>query len=365
MALKKSFSHSISGTDLIIGAKSGDVQLLMTTVFRKGTPIANVSWNNFINIQQLPQVKWAVPISLGDSHRGYPVLGTSTDYFKHIKYGRKKQLEFESGTPFKRHLDVVLGASVASHLDYSLNHRLYITHGRSKTNGIIHKQSQFKVVGILKPTNTPIDNTLIISVEGMTALHQPNTKIESLVPRSVTGGFIGLKSKLSIFYIQQKINEWKDEALMAIIPGVTLSKLWSTLSTLDAAFFVITITVAIIAFIGLLLSLFISINQRQRELTILRSLGAQPMQLASMLMMESIIITSAGILFGLVLLLSVSQPLSQLIEARLGLILTFGITSFDAIFIASMMGFGLFTSLIPAGIIYRKSLSEGLISNDY
>ena len=207
---KESFSHSISGTDLIIGSRSGDIQLLLYTVFRQGQAIANMSWASVEAIASFPEVKWVVPVSLGDSHRGYPVLGTSVAYFDYYRFGRKQSLSFRQGERFASSFDVVLGSEVAQKLGYELGKKIYLAHGITKGRLPVHKQHSFTVVGILARTGTPVDKTLHIPLAGMTALHlSPKKRGDlsfhltplsetQLQPDSVTGCLVGLKSKLAI-----------------------------------------------------------------------------------------------------------------------------------------------------------------------
>src|SRR5215468_8728951 len=97
---RESFASTISGTDLIVGARSSPVHLLLYSVFRIGNPTNNVRWESFETIAARPEVAWAIPISLGDSHRGFRVLGTTPAYFEHFRYGRGRKLELASGKPF-------------------------------------------------------------------------------------------------------------------------------------------------------------------------------------------------------------------------------------------------------------------------
>ena len=116
---RASFASTISGTDLIVGARSGSVNLLLYSVFRIGNATNNIRWDSFQHYAQDPRVKWAIPISLGDSHRGYRVMGTTTDYFSHYQYGRRQHLELSQGRAFADDpFEVVLGAEVAEALHY-------------------------------------------------------------------------------------------------------------------------------------------------------------------------------------------------------------------------------------------------------
>lgn len=376
---KESFASSISDTDLIVGARSGDIQLLLYTVFRQGQAIANMSWESVNQIRNLKNVEWIVPISLGDSHRGFPVLGTTLEYFDRYKYGKKLPLSLAEGRHFDTPFEAVLGAEVADKLQYKIGQNIYLSHGMGVSSLALHKNKPFKVVGILERTHTPVDKTLHIQLEGVTALHvdwqngrapkqHEVISLEEinnmdLTPTSVTGAFVGLKSKFAIFAVQRKITEWESEPLMAILPGVTLSKMWGSISTIDKAFLIITVLVVLIAFIGLLLALFMSLQQRKRELMILRTMGAHPWQLFVLLMMESVMITVSGVVLGLGFMLSVGTVLQPFLERKMGLVLTLNqLTSTEFILAVSVVGVGIVTSIIPGILAYRKGRSEGSIS---
>jgi len=376
---KTSFSRSISGTDLIVGSRSGETQLLMYTVFRQGQAIANMSVESLEKIQQFPETAWTIPVSLGDSHRGYPVLGTTTDYFKHYKYSRKRTLSFASGREFQTPLEVVLGNEVAEKFGYSLGDKLVLAHGAAKGNLPIHRNIPFTIVGILDRTSTPVDKTLHIPLEGMTAIHvnwekegisltrkgpsRSDLAAVDLTPSSVTGAFLGLKSKFAIFSVQQRITKWPNEPLMAIIPGVALTRMWNSIQSIDTAFTVITSVVIFIAFIGLLLALLMSLQHRKRELAIIRVLGAHPSQIMGMLILESLIITVSGVLFGLGIMFALNGIVAPYLENEFGLILNLNSLGLTELYLSlGIIGFGILVSLIPGLLAYRKSGSEGFIS---
>ena len=369
---KTSFSSSISGTDLIIGARSGEAQLLLYTIFRQGSPIANISWRSIKQVEALPDVDWVVPLSLGDSHKGFAVLGTNSAYFKYYKYGRKRPLTLKEGRIFNTPLDVVLGYEVAKKLNYRIGDSIYLSHGIAKGNLPVHTQKAFTIVGILNRTGTPVDKTLHIPLTGITAIHinwnQPQLQSLSLIdvdltPSSVTGALVGLKSPFSLFSVQQQITNWPDEPLMAIIPGVSLARLWNSISTIDTAFWIISVLVLIISFIGLLLALFMSLNQRKRELAILRTMGAHPIQLAIILTIESLLITFSGVVLGLLLMIITGLFLTPILESQFGLVLALTTLSQLELFMAlGIVGFGVIIGFIPAILAYKRGLTEGFIS---
>jgi putative ABC transport system permease protein len=178
---KTSFGRTVSGVDLIVGARTGQLNLLLASVFRIGYVSNSVSWQSYQDIKQQKHVSWAVPISLGDSHKGYPVLGTTTQYFDVFKYGNKQSLKMEQGQAFMSDAfdsaQVVLGAAVAEKLGYKLGDKLVLSHGVGVTSFSHHDHVKFTVSGILAFTGTPIDQTLHISLSGIEVMHvAPHTE---------------------------------------------------------------------------------------------------------------------------------------------------------------------------------------------
>ncbi|MCJ8168452.1 ABC transporter permease [Atopomonas sediminilitoris] len=375
---RMSFANTISSTDLIVGARSGSVNLLLYSVFRIGNATNNIRWSSYQHFAEHPQVKWAIPLSLGDSHRGYRVLGTSAAYFEHYQYGRKQALELAKGRPFGEDLfEVVLGAEVARKLGYQLNDEIVLAHGVAKVTLQKHDDKPFKVVGILKPTATPVDRTLHISLAGIEALHidwqngmpaYGNGKISAeqaremaLQPKAITAMLLGLNSRIASFRVQREINEYSGEPLLAILPGVALQELWSLMGTAEKALFVVSLFVVLTGLIGMLTAILTSLNERRREMAILRSVGARPWHVALLLVLESLTLTLLGLLLGVALLYA------GLLIAREPVLSLYGIylplsapTWYELSLLGGILLAALVISIVPAWRAYRQSLSDGL-----
>lgn len=363
VSAKNSFRHSISGTDLIVGARTGDIQLLMYTVFHLGNPIATIPWNTVVQIKQLPQVEWVIPISLGDSHRGFSVIGTTSNFFKFYRYGRKQSLSFQSGHKWRAPFDVVIGAEVANTLDYTIGDTIYLSHGTG-SSVVHHAHNAFTIQGILSPTGTPIDRSIVTSLSGVDALHSKQGHDNNLTDRSISGCFVGLKSKFSIFAIQRKLIDEFSPPLSAIIPGVTLAKIWNSITPIDHVLFIISMLVIIIAFIGFLSLLLLSLHHRQKELALLRSMGCSPRQIFYLLNLESTIITGLGVSFGVGLTATLSFILNPLLEYNLGIIFAEPLLTVNTgLWVVFMMLFGMIISIIPAFQAYRKSIGEHILDS--
>ena len=375
--VRTSFSSAVSGTDIIVGARGGSLQLLLYSIFRIGNSPNNISWESYNELRNNKRVKWTIPISLGDSHRGFRVVGTNLDYFKYFRYGSKKKLEFLKGKPFSKVFDTVIGSEIAIKFNYKLNEKIIIAHGTGKKSFLNHDDKPFKIVGILKPTGTPVDQSLHVSLEGITAMHvdwesgAPPMEGESisaeevlkldLTPEEITSFLIGLKSKIHVFDLQRKINTYKEEPLSAIMPGVALQELWNILRTAETGLRVITWFVLFAGLLGMVTSLLSGLNERRREMAILRSVGAGPGTISFLLILEAAVLTLAGIIFGLFILylaLFVSQPI---LEAYFGLFIPINLpTNRDIIILGGILLTAMLMGIIPALRAYYQSLADGM-----
>lgn len=376
---RASFASTISSTDLIVGARSGSVNLLLYSVFRIGNATNNIRWSSFEHFSAHPQVKWAVPLSLGDSHHGYRVLGTSEDYFTHYQYGRKNHLALREGRFFSNQapFEVVLGAEVADALGYKLGQELVLAHGVAAVSLVKHDDKPFTVVGMLKRTGTPVDRTLHIALAGMQAIHidwqqgapaYGKQKVSAaqalhmdLQPKEITAMLVGLKSRMATFALQREVNQWRGEPLLAILPGVALQELWSLMGSAEQALFIISLFVVLTGLIGMLTAILTSLNERRREMAILRSVGARPWHIASLLILEAFTLALAGILTGVAFLYLAIAIAQAPLQSHYGLYLAFSApTVHEWQLLGAVLVAGVLMGAVPAWRAYRQSLVDGL-----
>ena len=374
--LRDSFTASVSGTDLVVGARTGSVQLLLYAVFRMGSPTNNVRWDSILALQQLPQVDWVVPLSLGDSHQGFPVLGTSTDYFTRFHYGNRQPLALQQGTPFSDLYDAVLGAEVAARLGYRLGQRITLAHGSGELNAAAHADKPFTVVGILARTGTPVDRTVHISLQAMEALHvdwmagvplpgqhvgADQARALDLTPRAVTAALVGLKSRAAVFQVQRRVNGFAAEPLMAILPGVALDELWDVIGVGEQALLAMSVLVALVSMAGLMSVVLAGLGERRRELAVLRAVGATPAHVIALLALEGLLVTLAGILLGGVLMVALGLALAPWLQSAFGLALAItSPTPLQGWALLGLLAAGWLASLLPGWRAYRLSLADGL-----
>jgi len=541
-SVKSSFQNTVSGVDSVVAARGGNLQILLNSVFLIGEPNSTIRWSTYNDIIDNNKMNWAVPISLGDSHKGYRVIGTTNNYFKEIKYSSGKNIEFLSGNSFNDVFDVVLGNAVANKLKYNLGAEIIITHGLSDVGevhtfhsdqenhddhsdhadhddhakheehddhsdhadhddhakheehddhsdhadhddhakheehddhsdhadhddhanheehddhsdhadhddhanheehddhsdhadhddhakheehddhsdhadhddhakheehddhsdhadhddhakheehddhsdhvdegheGHNHENLGFKVTGILKPTGTPIDNGVFLSLAGIEAMHTGwigNQKVidvsieqimqSELKPKTISAIFVSLKNRTQVFQFQRDVLNYKKEAISSIMPGITLSRLWALTGNVDKAFKIITFFIIIIALLGMVAMTIAGLNGRRREMAILRSVGASPTNIVSLLLVESIIISLISCVIGYILMIVIFSIGKDYLQNNYGIFInSFSIKNYDLQMIISIICAALIATIVPAIQIYKNTLRDGL-----
>lgn len=375
--VRSSFTSAVSGTDLIVGARTGAVQLLLYSVFHVGGATNNVRWSSVQALEQMRGVAWVVPLSLGDSHRGFPVLGTSQAYFQHFRHGEQQPLRLAQGQPFADLYDAVLGAEVAERLGYRLGDRITLSHGAGGGPDLAsHADKPFTVAGILARTGTPVDRTVHISLQAMQALHVdwvggvplPGLHVDAeaarhkdLQPRSVTAALVGLHSRAAVFAVQRQVNGFGAEPLMAVLPGVALDELWGLVGTAEQALLLMSGLVALVSMAGLMSVVLAGLNERRRELAVLRAVGASLSHVLWLLALEGLVVTLAGMALGLTALAACVLALGPWLQAEFGLSLQLlQPTALQGLLLLGLGLAGWLASLLPGWRAYRLSLSDGL-----
>ncbi len=374
--VRENFAQAVSGTDLIVGARTGPVQLLLYSVFRIGNATNNIRWTSAQALAQHRAVAWMVPLSLGDSHRGFPVLGTTPDYFVHFRHGDKQPLQLAQGKAFDGLYDVVLGADVARRLNYRLGQRIVLAHGDGAIAANDHADKPFTVAGILAPTGTPVDRTLHVSLQAIEALHAdwiagarlPGIALSAeqaaqrdLTPRSVTAVLLGLKNRAAVFSVQREVANFRDEPLLAILPGVALDELWDVVALGERGLQAMSALVAVVSLGGLMAVILAGLNERRRELAILRAVGAGPRQMLWLLALEGGLVTLVGVALGVLGCWAAVAGLSGWIQGQFGISLQAAPPGApEWRLIGALVAGGWLASLVPGWRAYRLSLADGL-----
>ncbi len=375
--LRNSFTSAVSGTDLIVGARTGSVQLLLYSVFRVGAATNDIRWSSVQALERLNGVAWVVPLSLGDSHRGFPVLGTTQAYFEHFRYGERQPLQLREGQGFRDLYDAVAGAEVAERLGYRVGQRITLAHGTGEVSlGADHADKPFTITGILARTGTPVDRTVHVSLEAMEAIHAdwiagaplPGLRVSpeearrmDLQPKSVTAALVGLRNRAAVFSVQRQVNNFAAEPLMSVLPGVALDELWDVVGAGERALLLMSGLVALVSMAGLMSVVLAGLNERRRELAVLRAVGAGPRHVLGLLALEGILLTAAGIVVGIGALAACVLVLGPWLQSAFGLSLQPGQpTPVQWLMLLGLLGAGWLASLLPGWRAYRLSLADGL-----
>jgi putative ABC transport system permease protein len=371
-AIKSSQNHFISTinkTDIIVASSNGSLEILLNLIFHISDPLPKMNYSSFEDLQKLEEVKWAVPLSLGDSFNGFDVVSTSEEYFKYYKYSSGKLLEFENGKTLDGFYDVVLGSNVAKKLSINVGDIIHLSHSKHK-HVHKHKNREFKVSGILKKSMTPNDESVFIRLDADVAIHIEwqsghfvNLNIASeklsrmnIKPKYIGGVLIGLKNRSSVLSVQDKINSYKNENLRAIVPAKALSKLYKLMKNMQDILMLISLGVFIAAIFTMLSSMFSTLNERRREIAIFRSLGASSWNIFVLFAIESFLIIFSGILIGILFLDATLFLISFYIPVEI----FYAIDSYEIIMLVIMIITGFFASLLPALKSYKNSLQDGL-----
>ncbi|GMM91278.1 ABC transporter permease [Vibrio fortis] len=372
---KSSFANTISGTDLIVGGRSGQVNLLLYSVFRIGNATNNIDWKSYQEFSQHKAVKWAIPISLGDSHKGFRVMGTNHSYFEHYRYGSKQPLTIQEGREFNELFDVVIGADVAKQLEYEIGDQIILAHGISDVAFSRHDNLPFTIVGIIAPTGTPVDKTVHVSLEAIEAIHvgwesganlghtpdAETLKTYDFQPKQITAMMLGLNSKIQTFALQREINTYRQEPLSAIMPGIALHELWGMMAVAEQALLVVSGFVVVAGLLGMLSSLLTSLQERRREMAILRAMGARPRHVFGLLISEASALTFLGITLGVGLLFGLIAVVAPIVQQSYGINISISaITPHEWKLIMMVQIAGIIIGFIPAFRAYRQSLADGM-----
>jgi putative ABC transport system permease protein len=374
-ATQAGFSGTLSHTDLIVGARGGDLPLLLSSVFHIGNASNNIAWETYQHFAHHPAVAWTIPISMGDSYHGYRVVATDENLYAHYRYRGDHKLAFAQGRAPEGIFEIALGAEIAGRLHHRLGQQIVLAHGIEEKSILNHGNTPFTVVGILEPTATPIDRAVYITLLGDEAMHfgwsdgtppaigeaAPRLDPSKLKVDEITSFLLGTKSRVSTLYLEREINTYKPEPLTSIIPAYTLQELWSLLDYADIALSLVSAAVLVVGLLAMLTALYTALNERRREIAILRAVGLCARQIFLLFLFESILIATVGTTVGIGAVYALLYALHAAIENSFGLpIALVGLSARVELYALATVLSAAVLGTIPAFRAYRNSLVDGL-----
>ena len=369
------FTNTISKTDLIVGAKGGPLQLLLYTVFHIGGAVNNIKMSTYNDIKAHRQVEWTIPISLGDAYRGFRVVATDENFYEHYRFRGDNKVELMEGVLPTDTFDVVLGSEVAKKFKHKVGDPITLSHGLSAESILSHDNTPFKIVGVMKPTQTPIDTGVYITLHGMEAMHfgwetgvpsgeaidAERFKKENIEITQLTSFMVKLKSRIAVLKMRRDIDQYANEPIMAIIPALSLQEMWETISYVEQVLFLVSLCVLLVGVLSILISLYTSINERRREMAILRSLGASARHIFFLLLFESSFLVLMGCVLGVASMYGLLFFVSPWLEANFSVYLPIqAISKTEWMYLGAIFVVGTLAGLIPAIKAYMNSLQDGL-----
>jgi putative ABC transport system permease protein len=332
------FKGGALGFDAVLGARGSREQLVFNAVFHMDVSPGNITWEMYEQIKARPGIKTAIPYAVGDNYRGYRIIGTTQAIFEGFEYVRGKPFAFEpGGRAFdERYAEAVVGSFVAQKLGLKVGDKITPYHGMTFAERARH-QREFVIVGIMKPTNTPVDRVVYLPIEGVFRLggeagvHVLRGTGESYVAREgvpipdehkeVSAVLLEYASPAVGFQLDQFINRQGRVATLAPI-GPVVTAIFEKIGWMHTVLTFIAYMIVAVAGGGILASIYNSINERRREFAILRALGARKRMVFSSIVVEACSIALVGAVLGYAVYLAILGVVAYYVRKETGIVLT-------------------------------------------
>lgn len=369
--LKNEISKNAEGIDLVVGAKGSPLQIILASIFHIDYPTGNISLTDANNLTRNRLVASAVPLSLGDSYQGYRIVGTTT------KYPELYEASIESGEWFSTEMTATIGASVAKDLDLKLGDKLKSAHGLTEGAGG-HEEHPFEVVGIMKPTGSVIDQLILVSISSVWEVHGDHAEHdhedstahqmvsldrlglevtnEQLENEDITSLLVKYRSPMAAVQLPRIVNGTSN--LQAASPPYETARLFNIIGVGVDVVNVLGLVIVILSATSVFIALFNSLKERKYELAIMRSMGASRAKIFVLILVEGLVLTIIGSLFGF----GMAHIGFSILGSSMEQIQTAGMFFVEEEYYVMLgsLAVGIFASVIPAFLAYNSNISETL-----
>ena len=358
--IQQAFARDLAGIDVVVGAKGSPLQLILSGVFQIDTPTGNVPLADVQALQANPQVAKLIPISMGDSFKGYRIIGTTPDYLSHYAG------VMASGALWQAPMQAVLGAKVARDTGLRVGDSFAGSHGLGG-GGHAHGQTPYTVTGVVAPSGSVMDRLILTATESVWRVHEKDTALDAAdqkileEEREVTLALIQYRSPLAAVTFPRFINTTTD--MQAAAPAVEISRLLGLIGIGADVLRAFAGVLLLTAGLGVFIALWSAVRERRADLALLRMLGAAPRQLAALLWCEALWLALLATLLGLALGQGVAALLAVALDVDKSISLD--ALNWPAALLAVpalALGVAAASALLPTWEAYRVSVFELLQS---
>ena len=362
--IKDQMDNNLRGIDMVVGAKGSPLQLILSSVYHIDSPTGNISLKDAENISKNRMVGSSIKILYGDNHKGFRIVGAEKKFIELYKGVIKE------GTEWNNPYEVLVGSKVYEKLNINLGDNLVSSHGLRET-GQSHDEGTFKVVGLLEPSNSVIDQLIITSPESVWDIHDTHNHEDDhehehededdheneYDDREITAMLIKFKSPMNIIQFPRQINE--NTNLQAAVPSYEISRLFKLFGFGIETLSYLAYLIILVSGFSLFINLFNSMRERKYEMALIRTLGASRFQLSSMITLESLVLTISGFVLGILFSRFGVMFVSSLMEESINYnFSSFRILNEEYWLLGLSILIGIISSLIPAIQVYKMNISK-------
>jgi putative ABC transport system permease protein len=354
------FTGINEGFDAVLGARGSKLQLVLNSIFHLESSPGNLAWADYQDIAHNPNVELAVPIAVGDNYHGYRLVGTTGEYFSQVEYAPGEKFAVQPGGAFfdPARKEAVAGDFVARKMNLKVGDTFHPFHGLIFNEKSQHAET-YVVTGILKPSNTPADRVIWTPLEGIQKMtgHDPKaaTDVSAVLVKLKAG------SALAGFRMDMMYNKQGSRLTFAWPIGRVVAELFDKIGWFDKVLELVSYLVAVVATASILASIYNSMNERRREIAILRALGARRTTLFAAILLESASISALGMMAAFLVYGAIVSVVAHIMRAQTGVVIDpFKFGPMMVLAPVCLVLMGALAGIVPAIKAYRTAVAENL-----
>lgn len=350
--LEEQFQKNIKGIDMVVGAKGSPLQLILSAVFQVDNPTGNISLSEVEQLKRNRLVAQGIPLSYGDSYRGFRIVGTTSDYVGLYEATLRK------GRLWEKSLEVVIGSKIAATTGLKLGDEFASAHGLAE-GGELHDHSHFVVVGILDRSSSVLDQLILTATESIWDVHDHGEETEVDEDPQITAMLIKFRGPMGIIRLPRMVNESTN--MQAALPSYEMSRLIGLMGVGIDTLNLIAYLVMIVSAISIFISLYNAIKERRYEMALMRSYGATAQQLFLMVLLEGVLMSFVGIVLGILTSRAGLLIVSDLAEERFHFDFNqLALLTEEFYLMGACLVIGIIAAIIPAIQALRIDISKAL-----